>query len=199
MFIAIEGCVGAGKSTVANGLGKYRRSRVLFENFEANPFLRAFYQNPSENVLETEFAFLLLHFHQLKAEKTFVAASELIADFHLGKDLLYANLNLKEIRAMTLFKSLFDVCSEAAPSPSLIVFLSAPTELLIHRIATRKRDFEMHVDRQYFAAVNEAYEEFFVRYPGAKLRVPMDDWDFLKDETLYRKLSVLADNELTPK
>ena len=68
MLIVVEGCVGAGKSTVAKGLAAFRRSALLLEDFESNPFLRAFYDDPIGNATETEFAFLLLHFHQLKSQ-----------------------------------------------------------------------------------------------------------------------------------
>ena len=196
MYIAIEGCVGVGKSTVATGLARYRGARVLLENFEVNPFLGAFYQNPAENTLETEFAFLLLHYHQLKPEKLYESAGEVVADFHLGKDLLYANLNLKDARALKLFDELYALCSEATPCPSLYVYLAASNELLVRRIAARKRDLEANVDSRYFAAVNEAYEELFVQYAGPKLRVSMDEWDFVKNESFYQKLSLLVDREL---
>jgi len=199
MYIAIEGCVGAGKSTVTSGLAKYRGSKSLLENFEAHPFLHAFYENPTEHALETEFAFLLLHYHQLKAENFFVSKSELIADFHLGKDVLYANLNLKEAKAKQLFNDLFELCSQRTPSPSLLIYLSASTDLLVRRIAGRSRASELNVDRQYFGAVNEAYHQFFERYHGAKLRISMDEWDFVKDEALYHRLSNLIDEELMRK
>jgi deoxyadenosine/deoxycytidine kinase len=90
MLIVVEGCVGAGKSTVAKGLAAFRRSALLLEDFESNPFLRAFYDDPIGNATETEFAFLLLHFHQLKSKAVIASNSEVVADFHLGKDLLYA-------------------------------------------------------------------------------------------------------------
>ena len=199
MYIAIEGCVGAGKSTVTRGLAKRRRSRVLLENFEINPFLQAFYQNPVEHALETEFSFLLLHYHQLKVEHGLGSDREIVADFHLGKDLLYASLNIRETRALVLFKELFELCSEIVPEPSLIVYLAAPTELLVQRIAQRNRNLEANVDEAYFANINEAYDQFFSRYQGPKLRIPMGEWDFVKDETLYQELSNLVDEKLAHK
>src|SRR5690348_6351944 len=77
MLIAIEGCVGAGKTTVAKGLASRRGSKLLLEDFQSNPFLRAFYEDPIGNAIETEFAFLLLHFHQLKGVPTGPSASEI--------------------------------------------------------------------------------------------------------------------------
>jgi deoxyguanosine kinase len=196
MFIAIEGCIGAGKTTVAQGLANHRNSSFLLERFEENPFLKSFYDDPIQNALETEFAFLLLHFHQLKALSSAPKNSETIADFHLGKDLIYADLNLKDNRALRLFRALYDLCSESTPHPDLLLFLSISTELLIRRIQTRMREFELKIDLGYYAVVNHAYEQFFEKYNGPKLRLPMDEWDFVHDVGLYRKLDTLIAAEL---
>ena len=131
MLIVVEGCVGAGKSTVAEGLALSRESKLLLEDFESNPFLRDFYDDPVGNATETEFAFLLLHFHQLKSQAGTPQDSEVVADFHLGKDLLYADLNLKDNRLNRLFTELYDVCMEKTPRPALMIFLSATTDLLV--------------------------------------------------------------------
>jgi deoxyguanosine kinase len=196
MLIVVEGCVGAGKSTVAKGLAACRGSQLLTEDFEANPFLRAFYENPEENAIETEFAFLLLHFHQIKNHIGMASSAEVVADFHLGKDLLYADLNLKDARAKHLFGQLYDLVREKILSPDLMICLSATTDLVIQRIRSRKRDFEMDINPEYYAGVNKAYEEYFEKYPGKKLRLQMDEWDFVKDPTLYERLSVLVNGEL---
>ena len=199
MLIVIEGAVGAGKTTVTKGLAAFRNSELLLENFEANPFLRAFYEDPVENATETEFAFLLLHFHQLKHHTDANSRLEVIADFHLGKDLIYADLNLKDVRARRLFTQLYKLCSEKIPEPAMMVYLSATTDLLVERIRARKRDFELEIDPGYYAAVNGAYEKFFERYHGKKLRVSMDEWDFVKKPALYKTLNALMDGELNIK
>lgn len=191
--------MGAGKSTVAKGLAATRGSTLLVENFEINPFLRAFYENPVQNAMETEFAFLLLHFHQLKNHLDAVLAREVIADFHLGKDILYADLNLQDTRARRLFRELYHLFLERTPLPGLLIFLSASTDLLVERIRWRKRDFELEINPVYYASVNKAYEDFFEHYSGKKLRLPMDKWDFVKDPALYQKLSSLVDGALDQK
>jgi deoxyguanosine kinase len=196
MLIAIEGCLGAGKTTVASGLAAYRNSELLLEEFEKNPFLSAFYQDPVENVTETEFAFLMLHFHQLKKHSKEFPDSESIADFHLGKDLVYADLNLKEHRSKQLFFDLYEFCLEKILPPRAIVFLSAPTELLEERIHKRNRPFEINFNRGYYASLNAAYEDYFRRYSGTVLRIPMNEWDFVADHTLYERLSQMLDREL---
>ena len=199
MLIVIEGCVGAGKTTLEKGLAAHRKSKLLLEDFESNPFLRTFYDDPIGNATETEFAFLLLHFHQLKSQAGANSGSEVVADFHLGKDLLYADLNLKDNRLKRLFTELYDVCMEKTPRPALMIFLSATTDLLVERIRARRRDFELEIDPAYYGLVNAAYEEYFARYTGEKLRIPMDEWDFVKDEQLYERLSSLVDGELHSK
>jgi deoxyadenosine/deoxycytidine kinase len=139
----------------------------------------------------------LLHFHQLKGQVGAISKSEVIADFHLGKDLLYADLNLKDARAKRLFRGLYAFCLDKTSRPALMIFLSATTDLIIERIRRRRRDFELEIDPGYYAAVNAAYEELFKRYAGKKLRVPMDEWDFVEDPALYQRLASLADGELT--
>lgn len=199
MLIVIEGCLGAGKSTVAKGLSGWRRSKLLLEDFESNPFLRAFYEDPVGNALETEFAFLFLHFHQLKGQADAASRSEVIADFHLGKDLLYADLNLKDVRAKRAFGELYELCLEKTPRPALLIFLSASTDLLLERIRGRKRDFEQDVDPEYYVAINQAYKTFFKGYSSKKLEVRMDSWDFVKNPALLEKLSLLVDGALNIK
>ena len=110
---------------------------MLLEDFQSNPFLRAFYEDPTEHAIETEFAFLLLHFHQLKRVAAGPAASDVVADFHLGKDLLYAELNLKDSRTKALFLELYQRLAEFIPSVALMVCLSASTDLLLERIRAR--------------------------------------------------------------
>lgn len=196
MLIAIDGCLGAGKTTVAQGLAHYRSCLGLFEDYEANPFLRAFYQDPGNNSIETEFAFLLLHFHQLKRHHGLIENNEIVADFHLGKDLIYADLNLSDLSAKDVFSRLYAICSQRVPDPTLFVFLSIPDDLLLARIQRRSRDFEQLVNPRYYLAVNRAYESYFDRYSGRKLRIPMEEWDFVEHPELYRNLAERIDGEL---
>jgi deoxyadenosine/deoxycytidine kinase len=141
----------------------------------------------------------LQHFHQLKAQAPAALASEIIADFHLGKDLLYADLNLKDRRAKLLFRELYDLCLEKTPSPALMIFLSATKDLLVERIRARDCDFGEKIDHEYYGSVNAAYERYFTRYPGKKMRIPMDEWDFVKDPSLYKRLASLIDIQLNSK
>ena len=196
MFIAVEGCVGVGKTTVAKGLANLRKSNLLLEDFESNPFLRAFYEDPIGNAIETEFSFLLLHFHQLKSVANGPQPSDMVADFHLGKDLLYAKLNLKDPRTEALFRDLYDRLAESTPSVALMIYLSASTDLIVNRNRARKRDFELGIAPEYYGQVNAAYEEYFAAYSGKKLRISMDEWNFVSDPHLFERLASLVDGEL---
>jgi hypothetical protein len=196
MLIAVEGCIGAGKSTIAQGLAALRKSDVLLESFESNPFLADFYDDPDDYAVETEFTFLLLHFHQLKSQKEVALSGELVADFHLGKDLVYADLNLKDSTAKKIFIDLHDFLKQEVPEPAVMLFLSASTDLIIERIRKRHRDFEMKIDSDYYAKINTAYEGYFLKYPGQKLKIPMDKWDFVQKPELFQKISQLLDDEL---
>ena len=195
MLIAIEGCIGAGKSTVAKGLADYRKSDLLLERFEDHPFLKLFYGDPSETATETEVAFLLLHYSQLRTVNS-LSPRETIADFHLSKDLLYAELNLIDSRTKAGFLHLYEYFAERVPSPTVLVYLSAPTDLILERIRQRNRDFEAVIDPAYYARVNEAYDTLFAKYSGVKLSIPMEEWDFVKRPTLYQELSALIDIQL---
>lgn len=192
MLIAIEGCIGAGKTTVAKGLAAYRGSASLLEAFETNPFLRAFAANPSAYALETEFAFLLIHFHQMKGIRA-AELPEVISDFHLGKDLLYEQMNISDERAASVFRALYDVCSDQIPPVDLMICLSASDELIIDRIRLRHRDFELELAPDYYLRLNRIYENFFATYRGAKLIVPMDDYDFVESPQLFSVLSAKVD------
>lgn len=196
MLIAIEGCLGVGKSTVAKGLAAFRGSEALLEEFEKHPFLSAFYEDPQGAAIETEFAFLLLHYHQLKEHGGRIAEKEVISDFHLGKDLIYAHLNLPSADVNGVFGDLFGICARKIAAPALLILLSVSDELLIERIRRRDRDFEQKIDASYYKSVNAAYEDFFLRYKGKKIIISMDQWDFVKFPEQFERLSAMVDTEL---
>jgi deoxyguanosine kinase len=157
--------------------------------------LKLFYENPSETATETEVAFLLLHYSQLRSLNT-SSQRETVTDFHLGKDLLYAELNLTDSRAQTAFVYLYELFAEKVPSPTVLVYLSASTDLILERIHQRNREFEVVIDPAYYARVNDAYDKLFMRYSGKKLSISMEEWDFVTRPSLYQELSALIDNQL---
>lgn len=196
MLIAIDGPIGVGKSTVANGLAAFRRSALLLERFQTHPFLESFYEDPIENALETEFAFLLLHYHQIKGASSAIGLSEVVSDFHLEKDLVYADLNLRNERIRSTFQDLFDICADKTPNPKLLILLSASDDLLIERIRLRNRAFEQNADAAYYSALNDAYKRYPFKRADRVISILMDEWDFIQHPELFSDLSHMVEREL---
>lgn len=196
MLIVVEGCVGAGKTTIAKLVSQLRGSATLLEDFSANPFLIPFYENPKNYATETEFTFLLQHYHQLKKEADDINCSEVVSDFHLYKDLIYADLNLSPEAILRIFYDLYKELASQVHTPDLMICLSATTELVVERIRNRNREFELHIGADYYGQINSAYEKFFDKYDGLKLNISMNEWDFVKDPELVLKLSNLIDGKL---
>src|SRR5262249_26307919 len=140
-LIAIEGCVGAGKTTIARGLAGVRRSKLLIENFSAVPFLEEFYRDPAGCAIETEFAFLLQHYHQLRLAAR--EEGEFVSDFTFAKDLIFADMNIIDAAERTAFGDLHELLSQRLPAIALTVFVSASDELILSRIEDRGRSFEL--------------------------------------------------------
>jgi deoxyguanosine kinase len=193
-IIAFEGCVGAGKTTLAEGIAAVRATRLLLEDFSAVPFLEEFHRDPIGCALETEFAFLLQHYHQLRLATQ--QSGELITDFAFAKDLVYAEMNMANDRERSIFKDLFHVLEKRLPPISLMVFISASDDLVLHRIRDRARRFELAIEPDYYRNLNAAYETYFAKYPGEILRISADELDFLADPKLFGWLSNEIDQRM---
>ena len=193
-LIALEGCVGAGKTTIAHGLAGFRRARLLLEDFSSVPFLESFYADPGGCALETEFSFLLQHYHQLQiaARET----GEIVADFALEKDVIFADLNMSDAAERNVFDDLYRLLAARVPAPAITVFLSASDDLVLQRIQARGRPFELAAPPEYYRGLNAGYEAFFARRPGRVIRVSADEMDFCSDPELYRWLSSEIDRSL---
>jgi deoxyguanosine kinase len=187
-LIAVEGCVGAGKTTIARGLAEVRGSQLLLEDFSAVPFLEEFYANPARFAIETEFSFLLQHYHQLHS--IVWSEREIIADFTLTKDLIFAELNMAGKAEQQVFADLHRLLASRVPKAAITVFVSARDELILERIRSRGRSFELAVDPEYYRRLNAAYENFFANFGGRLIRLAADQMDFCGNLELFEWLSV---------
>lgn len=192
--IAIEGCVGVGKTTVAQGLAKSRQSRLVIEDFSSVPFLMEFYADPKGAATETEFAFLLQHYHQLRLAGR--EHSEFISDFAIDKDLIFAGLNIDDEAERSVFIDLYKLLSARVPKVAVTIFMSASDELILERIKGRGRTFELGLAPSYYERLNAAYKEFFARHDGAVIPVSANEMDFCADPTLFEWLSARVDEVL---
>ena len=194
MIIAVEGCVGAGKTTLAEGLAAVRGTQLLLEDLSAVPFLEEFHRDPVGCAVETEFAFLLQHYHQIRLAAR--QRGELIADFTFAKDRLFAEMNMTGDHERAIFLDLFRLLETQLPAVALTIFISASDDLILHRIRQRARSFELATDPSYYRRLNAGYESFFAEYPGEILHVRADEVDFLGDPKLFRSLSCEIDDRL---
>jgi deoxyguanosine kinase len=151
--VAIEGCIGAGKTTVGKLVAQRIGANFIGEDAERNSFLSKFYADPPRYAFETELSFLLIHFHQLRHREN----SELVVtDFTLGKDRVFAQMNLAA-RDMKCFEQLFVELNERLAPPEVVVFLRADPVLCLDRIRARAIPCEQNISVEYLAALEVEY------------------------------------------
>ena len=164
MYIAIEGVIGVGKTTLARLLQPAFEADLLLEVFEENPFLSDFYSDRERFAFQTQIFFLLSRYHQQRrGVKTILEAGKsLLSDYTFAKDSLFARINLKGDE-LEMYKRVHQALAEKIIMPDLLVYLSADTDVLMQRIASRDRSYERNMERSYIEDLNHAYEEFFSR------------------------------------
>jgi deoxyguanosine kinase len=171
--IAIEGPIGAGKTALAERLGTRLDATVVLEEGE-NPFLADFYADKPGSALQAQLFYLLSRHRQQTALRQSDLFSQItIADFLFDKDKIFAYLNLDD-NELFIYQRLYDLLAHDVPSPDLVVFLQAPTDVLLRRMHTRRRDPEsvaLQPDDDYLRELNEAYHHFFFHYDATPLLV----------------------------
>ena len=143
-YIAIEGAIGVGKTTLAKKISNTIKCNTLFEDYIDNPFLKDFYDNDRTNSFATQIYFLLKRIEQSK--KVNNAENLLISDFYFGKDELFAKLNLNEVE-YTMYLEIRDKLNFTPPIPDLIIYLQASTDILLERIKKRGLDSEKNMKK----------------------------------------------------
>ena len=161
MYLAIEGVIGVGKTSLARLLQPVLDSQLLLEVFEENPFLSDFYADRRRYAFQTQIYFLLSRYRQQhEAVPMALANGSLIADYTFAKDALFAGLNLAGDELET-YQLVHRALAERIPTPDLIVFLRVSTEAAMQRIAMRDRPYERNMELAYIDGLNQAYEAFF--------------------------------------
>ncbi len=176
MYIAIEGVIGVGKTTLARLLQPAFEAEALLEVFEENPFLSDFYGDRARYAFQTQIFFLLSRYRQQNntVPHALTAGKSLIADYTFAKDALFAGINLKGDE-LEMYHKVHEALGEKIPKPDLVVYLQATTDTLMSRIAFRDRPYERQMERSYIDELNTAYEEFFSK--------PFDHTPILKIDT----------------
>ena len=175
MYIAIEGVIGVGKTTLARMLAPAFEADMLLEVFEENPFLSDFYSDRARYAFQTQIFFLLSRYHQQRRGVTEIVSSgrSLISDYTFDKDSLFARINLAGDE-LQMYQRVHEALAEKIPMPDLLVYLSAETDTLMQRIALRDRAYERNMERGYIDELNHAYEEFFSKEYDGTLVLTID-------------------------
>jgi len=179
-FLAIEGAIGVGKTTLARLLQPRFKAGLLLEVFEENPFLSDFYANRARYAFQTQMFFLLSRYRQQQAVSVLLARGPLIADYTFAKDSLFARLNL-EGDELEIYKRLYRVLAGRIPVPDLVIYLRADTDVLMARIATRDRAYEREMDRAYVESLQQTYEQHFSATQVPLLVIDTDNLDYVQD------------------
>lgn len=183
MYIAIEGVIGVGKTTLARLLQPRFDAELLLEVFEENPFLSDFYSDRERYAFQTQIFFLLSRYHQQHrtVPELLARGRPLLSDYTFAKDSLFARINLKNDE-LSVYCQVHEALAEKITLPDLLVYLRASTDTLMQRIALRDRAYERNMERAYIETLNQTYEEFFSRpYDDTPvLTIDTDPLDFVR-------------------
>jgi len=170
-YIAIEGVIGVGKTSLAKLLSERLHAKLILEEPEANPFLADFYKDPRRYAFQTQMFFLMSRYQELK-EKTHpdLFHEAIVSDYLFQKDRIFANLNLSD-RELHLYDKVAPLLEQDLAPPDLVVYLQASPEVLLTRVQQRGRAYEKLMEPKYIATLVEAYNYYFFHYRGAPLLV----------------------------
>jgi deoxyguanosine kinase len=169
--VVVEGPIGVGKTSLARRLGMSIGAHLLLEQPEANPFLARFYREPARHALATQLFFLFQRIQQLtELRQLDLFRTHVVGDFLLDKDPLFARLTLADDE-LRLYEQLYAQLAPRAPTPDLVIYLQAPAETLIERIARRGNPDESAIGEDYLSRLTESYARFFHHFDAAPLLV----------------------------
>ena len=170
-FIAVEGPIGVGKTSLAKRLAASFGSELLLEGPDQNPFLERFYKNPRQGALPTQLFFLFQRAHQLQElRQTDLFQPVRVADFLIDKDRLFAQVTLDHDE-YRLYQQVYEHLTLEAPQPDLVIYLQAPVDVLVERIRMRGNAYERNIEAAYLEQVTQAYTQFFHFYDAAPLLI----------------------------
>ncbi len=187
--IAIEGVIGAGKTSLATMLTEQLGAKIVLEKFEENPFLSKFYEDPERFAFQTQIFFLLSRYKQ---QQEFSQADLfhrfLVTDYIFEKDKIFAYLNLEDDE-LKLYETVLNAIERNVPTPDLVVYIQCSVERLMFNIRKRGRTIERNMAEQYIRDLNEAYNYFFFRYKSAPLLIiNANDIDFVNNKSDFEDL-----------
>jgi len=188
-YIAIEGPIGAGKTSLAKKLAEDFNARLILESIEENPFLPEFYKDRRKHALKTQILFLINRYQQQKELLQHDLFSKtIVCDYLFSKDRIFAALNLSK-QELFIYEKIYSLLDTELPKPDLVVYLQASIDVLKKHIRKRGFDYEKPIDNTYLEQLAEAYNRFFFTYTETPLlTVNVSDIDFIKNKSDYENL-----------
>ena len=188
-YIAIEGVIGAGKTTLAKMLAKKMNANLVLESYEDNPFLEKFYKNPRRYALHTQMYFLMSRYKQLlELRQDDLFHEYIVADYIFEKDKIFAYLNLADDE-LELYERMVSFIERNLKKPDLVIYLQSTVERLMANINKRGRAAEKNMSETYISDLNEAYNYFFFRFKASRVMiVNATEMDFVNNENDFNDL-----------
>lgn len=196
-YIAIEGNIGAGKTSLAKRLAKDNDGKLVLEEFADNPFLPKFYQNKERYAFPLELSFIAERFTQLKNElgSKDLFQSLVVADYFISKSLIFSKANLAGDE-YNLFAKLFSMIEQTLPQPELLVYLYKDTDKLLENIKKRGRDYEQEITADYLDELQNSYFEFLKQQDDLRvLVIETNELDFVNSEVDYQSIVTLINSD----
>ena len=196
-FIAVEGNIGAGKTTLSQLLSQHFDAKLMLEEFAENPFLTKFYENPKQYAFPLELFFLAERFKQqqdlIKTADLFQSVT--ISDYLFTKCLLFAKVNLPE-EEYKLYHKMYDVFSQQLTQPDVLIYLHAPVNKLQSNIKKRNRKFEQSIPDEYLFKLQETYTSYIKQHNIKTIFVDASNADFLYNEAHFKLITDALEKDL---
>lgn len=181
-YIAIEGVIGVGKTTLAKLLSREYKTKLVLEDIDGNPFLPQFYENPERYAFTTQIFFLLSRYNELRnLTNRELFTRKIISDYTFDKDKLFAFINLEK-REVSLYEKIYNLLDKDIVKPNLVIYLQASIDTLTERIKARGRSYERRIKEDYIKLLIRSYNEYFFHSRKSPvLIVNSNEFDFLNE------------------
>jgi len=182
-YIAVEGVIGVGKTSLCSIIGENFSAKIVYEKFEENPFLEDFYSDRDRFAFQTQLYFLLSRYRQhQEMMQVELFHKLLVSDYMFVKDKIFANITLSD-KELVLYNSVVTLLEKDIPNPDLVIYLQSSTDRLMENIRERGRHYEELITEDYIQQLNDAYNDFFLRYESSPLLiVNSTDIDFVNND-----------------
>jgi deoxyguanosine kinase len=181
-YIAIEGVIGVGKTTLTKLLSREYKTKMVLEDIDGNPFLPQFYEEPERYAFTTQIFFLLSRYNELRnLTNRELFTRKIISDYTFDKDRIFAFINLEK-RELSLYEKIYNLLDKDIAKPNLVIYLQANVDTLMERIRIRGRSYERKIKEDYIRLLNHSYNEYFFHFQKSPiLIVNSNEFDFLNE------------------